>query len=92
MRRIHKSLRQHRRDVPELLAYKTFEAGRDGSLRRFVELFEFKNQQDMNRFFGRFSKTQWLKTLQQDFFEVVPRRSMQVSTWNEFLGDEWFTR
>jgi hypothetical protein len=39
MRRIYKSLRQYRRYVPELLAYKTFEAGRERSLTRFVELF-----------------------------------------------------
>jgi hypothetical protein len=92
MRRIHKSLRQYRRDVPELLSYKTFEAGREVSLTRFVELFEFKNQQGMNRFFRRFSKTRWLKTLQQDFFKVVPRRTMLVSIWSEFLSNEWFTR
>jgi hypothetical protein len=91
MRRIHRNLRQHRRDVPELLSYKTLKAGRERSLTRFVELFEFRNQQGMNRFFGRFPKTQWLKTLQQDFFEVVPRRTMQVSMWGEFFSDEWFT-
>jgi hypothetical protein len=92
MRRIHKGLREYRRDVPELLSYKTFEAGRQGSVRRFVELFEFTDQQGMNRFFGRFPKTQWLKTLGQDFFKVVPRRAIQMSMWNEFLSDEWFTR
>jgi hypothetical protein len=90
MRRIHRNLRQHRRDVPELLSYKTFNAGRERSLTRFVELFEFKNQQGMNRFFGRFPKTQWLKTLQQDFHEVVPR--CPGSTWKEFLSEEWLTR
>ena len=88
MRRIHRNLRQHRRDVPELLSYKTFEAGRERSLTRFVEMFEFKNQHGMDRFFRRFPKTQWLKTLQQDFFKVVPRSTMQVSTWREFLSDE----
>jgi hypothetical protein len=92
MRRIHRGLRQHQRDVPELLSYRTFETGKEGSERRFVEFFEFKNQQGMNRFFERFSKTKWLKTLQEDFFKVVPRRTMQASTWREFLSDEWLTR
>jgi hypothetical protein len=94
MRRIHRNLRQHRRDVPELLSYNTFNAGRERSLTRFVELFEFTNQRGMNRFSRRFSKTQWLKTLQQDFFEVVPggRCRMQVSTWKDFLKGEWLSR
>jgi hypothetical protein len=92
MKRIHRSLRHHKRDVPELLSYRTFEAGREGSLTRFVEVFEFANQKSMNGFFGRFSETRWLRALQQDFFEVVPRRTMQAFTWTEFLMDEWFTR
>jgi hypothetical protein len=92
MKKIHRSLHQHKRDVPELLSYKTFEAGREGSLTSFVEVFEFANQRSMDKFFGRFSNTQWLLALQQDFFEVVPRRTMQTFTWTEFLRDEWFTR
>jgi len=92
MKKIHKSLHQHKTDVPELLSYKTFEAGREGPLTNFVEMFEFANQKGMNRFFGRFSKTQWLRALQQDFFELVPRRTMQTLTWAEFLRDEWLTR
>lgn len=92
MKKIHKSLHQHKRGVPELLSYKTFESGREGSLTTFVEMFDFANQKSMNRFFGRFSKTQWLRALQQDFFELVPRRKMRRATWTEFLADEWLTR
>lgn len=92
MKKIHKSLHQHNRDVPELLSYKTFEAGRKGSLTRFVEMFKFANQKGMNRFFGGFSKTQWLRALQQSFFELVPRRKIQTLTWTPFLKDEWLTR
>ena len=91
MRRIHKSLRQHKSDLPELRSYKTFKAEREPSSTSFVELFEFANKESMDRFSGRFAKTLWLKTLQQDFFAVVPRRTMQVSTWSEFLNDEWLT-
>jgi hypothetical protein len=90
MKKIHKSLHQHRRDVPELLSYKTFEAGRRGSLANFVEMFEFANQNGMNRFFGRFSKASWLRTLQQEFHKLVPKCS--GLTWTEFLKDEWLTR
>jgi hypothetical protein len=61
-------------------------------LRRFVELFEFTNQQGMSRFFGRFPKTKWLKNLQRDFFKVVPRRTMKVTTWKDFLKGEWLSR
>jgi len=92
MNKIHKSLRQHKRDVPELLSYKTFEAGTKGFLTSFIEMFAFANQKSMNKFFVRFSKTQWLRDLQQDFFELVPRRTMQTLTWTEFLKHEWLTR
>jgi hypothetical protein len=44
MNKIHRSLRQHKREVPELLSYKTFDAGREGSLTSFVEVFEFANR------------------------------------------------
>jgi len=92
MKKIHKSLRKHKRDAPELLSYKTYEAGREGALTNFVEMFEFANQKSMNKFFGRFSKTQWLRDLQRAFFELVPKRTMQTVTWTEFLEDEWLTR
>ena len=91
MKKIHKSLRQHKKDVPELISYRTYEAGTEGSLTSYVEMFEFANQKSMNRFFGKFSKMQWLRDLQQDFFELVPKRTMQVLTWIEFLKDEWLT-
>jgi hypothetical protein len=92
MKKIHKSLRRHKRHVPELLSYKTFEGGGEGSLTSFVEMFEFANQKGMNRFFGRFSKTEWLRTLQKAFFELVPRRSIRTLTWTPFLKEEWFIR
>jgi hypothetical protein len=92
MKKIHMSLRQHKRQVPELLSYKTFDAGREGSPTTFVEMFEFANQKSMNKFFGRFSKTQWLRTLQQHFFELVPRRTIRKLTWTELLKDEWLVR
>lgn len=92
MKRIHKSLHQHRRDVPELLSYKTFEAGREGSVTTFVEMFEFGSQKSMNKLFGRFPKTEWLRALQKRFFELVPRRTIQEFRWSEFLKDEWLTR
>ena len=90
MKKIHKSLRQHKRDVPELLSYKTFEAGKEGSLTRFIEMFEFANQKSMKKFFGRFSKTRWLRALQQDFHKLVPR--CPGLSWTEFLKDEWLVR
>ena len=92
MKKIHNSLHKRKRDLPELLSYKTFEGGREGSLTSFVEMFEFANQKGMNKFFGRFSKTEWLRALQQDFFELVPRRSVRTLTWTPFLKDEWLTR
>ena len=90
MKKIHKSLPQHKKDVPELLSYKTYEAGREGSLTSYVEMFEFANQKSMDKFFKRFSKTKWLRVLQQEFFELVPRRKMQAFTWTEFLRNQWF--
>jgi hypothetical protein len=90
MKRIHKSLRQRRRDVPELLSYKTFEAGKEGSLTSFVEMFEFADQKSMNKFFGRFSKTKWFRALQQEFHKLVPR--CPGLAWTEFLKDEWLVR
>jgi hypothetical protein len=64
---------------------------REGSLTSFVEMFEFAKQKNMNKFNGRFSKTEWLGTLQRAFFELVPRRTMQTLTWTPFLKDEWLT-
>ena len=87
MKKIHRSLRKHKRDLPELLSYKTYEAGRAGSYTNFVEMFEFANQKSMNRFFGRFSKASWLRTLQHEFHKLVPKCS--GLTWKEFLKDEW---
>jgi len=92
MKKIHKSLHQRRRDMSELLSYKTFEAGREDSLTTFVEMFEFANQESMNKFFGKFSNTRWLRALQQAFFELVPRRSIRTLAWTPFLRDEWLTR
>lgn len=92
MKKIHESLRKHKRDVPELLSYKTFEARGEGSLTSFVEMFEFANQESMDKFFGRFSKTPWLHALQLAFFELVPRRTMQTLVWTEFLKDQWLVR
>lgn len=90
MKKIHESLRQHKRDVPELLSYRTFKAGKEGSLTRFVEMFEFANQKAMKKFFGRFPKTRWLGALQQDFHKLVPR--CPGLTWTELLKDEWLVR
>jgi hypothetical protein len=90
MKKIHKSLYQHKRDVPELLSYKTFEARSRDSLANFVEMFEFANQRSMNRFFGRFSKASWVRALQQEFHKLVPKCS--GLTWTELLKDEWLVR
>jgi hypothetical protein len=92
MKRIYRGLRQHAKDLPELLSYKTFEAGKEGTKMRFVEMFEFADQNGSKRFFGRFSKTEWLRALQQEFYELVPRSRMQVYAWTEFLKDEWLVR
>jgi len=86
MKKIHKSLHQHKRDVSELLSYKTFEAGREDSLTTYVEMFEFANQESMNKFLGKFSNTQWLRALQQAFFELVPRRFIRTLAWAPFQG------
>jgi len=90
MKKIHRSLRQHARDLPELLSYRTFEAGKSGVRTRFVEMFEFADQDGSKRFFARFSKTEWLRALQQEFHKLVPR--CPGFTWTEFLKDEWLVR
>jgi len=92
MKKIHRNLRRHKRSLPELLSYKTYEAGRKGSLTSYVEMFEFANHKSMDKFLARFSKTKWLRALQQDFFELIPKRKMKVSTWADFLANEWLTR
>jgi hypothetical protein len=53
-------------------------------------MFEFANQKSMKKFFGRFSKTRWLRALQQDFHKLVPR--CPGLSWTEFLKDEWLVR
>jgi len=90
MKKIHKSLREHAGDLPELLSYRTFEAGTEGPLTRFVEMFEFADQDGRERFFRRFSETKWLRTLEQHFHELVPR--CRKIAWAEFLRDEWLVR
>ena len=92
MGKIHRSLREHADEVPELLSYRTYEAQANGSATMSVELFEFPNEEGSNRFFGRFSETEWLQTLQKQFFEIVDRQKMTVQKWTGFLSDKWFTR
>ncbi len=92
MKKIQKSLHEHSADIPELLSYRTFEAGTEGPLIRYVEMFEFPDQESRERFFGRFSGAKWLRGLSQEFFELVSDSKMQKLTWTEFLKDGWFSR
>jgi len=90
--RIHRSLREHSEEIPELLSYRTFEARPDGSPSLSVELFEFADEKGSEEFFGRFQNTAWLKSLQRQFFEIVDRGRMTIHTWTGFLENDWFVR
>jgi hypothetical protein len=92
MKRIHKNLSKHADEMPELLAYRTFEAGAEGPMIRFVEMFEFEDQDGRERFFRRFTEARWLRSLAQHFGDVVDRSSVNNAAWTEFLKDEWFVR
>ena len=92
MSKIHSSLREHADEIPELLSYRTFEARAEGSPMMLVELFEFVDEKGSSTFSGRFSETEWLRSLQKQFFEIVDRRKMMVYAWKGFLPKEWFTR
>ncbi len=92
MKKIHANLRTHSGDVPELVSYRTFEAGIEGPMVRFVEMFEFTDQTGRERFFRRFSEAKWLRSLAQHFGDVVDRSKVQNSTWTEFLKEDWFVR
>lgn len=92
MKKIHANLRKHADDLPELVSYKTFEAGSEGPMIRFVEMFEFADQDGRERFFRRFSEARWLRTLSEHFHDVVDRSKLQNLTWTGFLKDEWFVR
>ena len=92
MKKIHQNLRKHADDLPELLAYRTFESGVEGPLIRFVEVFEFEDQDGRERFFRRFTEARWLRALAQHFGDVVDRSRVQNVVWTEFLREEWFVR
>ncbi len=92
MKKIHASLRAHAEEIPELLSYRTFEAGSEGPVGRFAELFEFTDQDGRERFFRRFSEARWLQGLARDFYEVVDRSKMEIVTLSEFLRDDWLIR
>lgn len=92
MKKIHANLRKHADDLPELLSYKTFEAGTEGPMIRFAEMFEFTDQEGRERFFRRFSQSRWLRSLADHFNDVVDRSRLQNFAWTEFLRDEWFLR
>jgi len=92
MKKIHAGLRAHAEEMPELLSYRTFEAGSEGPMARFAEIFEFTDQDGRERFFRRFSEAKWLQGLAKDFYEVVDRSKMQNVTMSEFLKDDWLIR
>ena len=92
MKKIHQNLRKHADDLPELLAYRTYEAGVEGPLIRFVEMFEFEDQDGRERFFRRFTEARWLRALSRHFGDVVDRSRVQNVAWMEFLKEEWFVR
>ena len=92
MKKIHANLKKHSDDLPELVSYKTFEAGTEGPLVRFVEIFEFEDQDGRERFFRRFTEARWLRALAQHFEDVVERARVENLTWTEFLRDEWFIK
>ena len=92
MGKIHRSLREHADEIPELLSYRTFEAHPNGSPSLSVELFEFADEKGSERFSMRFRNTAWLKSLQKQFFEIVDRRKMTIHTWTGFLETDWFVR
>jgi len=92
MKKIHGNLKKHSEDMPELVSYRTFEAGTEGPLIRFVEMFEFEDQDGRERFFRRFTEARWLRALAQHFGDVVDRARVENLTWTEFLRDEWFIR
>jgi hypothetical protein len=92
MKKIHASLRAHAEEIPEVLSYRTFEAGSEGPMAKFAEIFEFTDQDGRERFFRRFSEAKWLQGLAKDFYEVVDRSKMQNVTLSEFLRDDWLSR
>lgn len=92
MKKIHANLGKHSEDLPELLSYKTFEAGVEGPMIRFVESFEFTDQDGRERFFRRFTEAKWLRSLARHFEDVVERSRVENMVWSEFLRDEWFQR
>lgn len=92
MKRIHTNMRKHSEEIPELVSYKTFEAGEEGPLVRFVEMFEFADQDGRERFFRRFTESRWLRSLGRHFNDVVERARVENQVWTDFLEDQWFSR
>jgi hypothetical protein len=92
MKKIHVNLRKHADDLPELISYRTYEAGVEGPMVRFVEVFEFTDQDGRERFFRRFAEARWLRALGEHFGDVVERARVQNLAWTEFLRDDWFVR
>jgi len=90
IRKIHKSLRRHSAEIPELISYKTFTVRTRGGRFKFTELFEFTDSVGKEKFVSRFSETGWLRTLGRSFHRIVRRPAS--STWEEFLKDMWFVR
>lgn len=90
MRRIHRSLRKHSDEIPELVSYKTSTAGMKGSKSRFVEVSEFTDLVGERKFIGRFAETKWLGTLGRVFHQIVRKPTSAI--WGEFLKGAWFVR
>lgn len=90
MKGIHQTLNAHRREIPELLSYRTFTAGDVDSGARFVELFEFATDEDRDRFFAKLGEADWLRALADRFHRIVPE--CPSVRWAGFLAEEWLVR
>ena len=90
MEDIHRTLRAERDQVPELLSYRTFTADPTGAVRKFVEVFEFADEEDRQRFFARLAQPGRLRALADRCHEIVPEVALE--TWSGFLPEEWLVR